>query len=80
MVLLIALEVSFFEWLRYYQELQYLPDDYHFWKILKSLREIKSTRLHDDGLYAGLLIRLIAYVFLIRLKLTKSFFNSLLQR
>jgi hypothetical protein len=45
----------------------------HFWKILKSLLKIKSMRLHDDGLYAALLIKVVAYLLLIRLKLKKSF-------
>ena len=45
----------------------------HFWKILKSVLQIKSMRLHDDGLYASLLIKVVAYLLLIRFKLTKSF-------
>lgn len=45
----------------------------HFWKILKSLLQIKSMRLHDDGLYTGLLVKVIAYLLLVRLKLKKNF-------
>lgn len=45
----------------------------HFWKILKSVLQIKSMRLHDDGLYASLLIKIVAYLLLVRLKLKKSF-------
>ena len=30
-------------------------------------------RLHDDGLYAALLIKVVAYLFLVRLKLKKNF-------
>ena len=45
----------------------------YFWKILKSLLKIKSMRLHDDGLYASLLIKVFAYLFLMRLKLKKNF-------
>ena len=44
-----------------------------FWKILKSLLKIKSMRLHDDGLYASLLIKIFAYLLLMRLKLKKNF-------
>jgi hypothetical protein len=44
-----------------------------FWKILKSLLKIKSMRLHDDGLYAALLIKVVAYLFLVRVKLKKNF-------
>ena len=44
-----------------------------FWKILKSLLKIKSMRLHDNGLYAALLIKVVAYLFLVRLKLKKNF-------
>ena len=44
-----------------------------FWKILKSLLKIKSMRLHDDGLYASLLIKVFTYLLLIRLKLKKNF-------
>jgi hypothetical protein len=45
----------------------------YFWKILKSLLQIKSMKLHDDGLYASLLIKVFAYLFLMRLKLKKNF-------
>jgi hypothetical protein len=47
----------------------------HFWKILKSVLKIKSMQLHDDGLYASLLIKVMAYLLLIRLKLKKNFFK-----
>ena len=35
-----------------------------FWKILKSVLSINSMRLRDDGLYTGLLIKIIAYLWL----------------
>lgn len=44
-----------------------------FWKILKSVLGIKSMRLHDDGLYAALLIKVIAYILAIRLKKEKPY-------
>ncbi len=34
-----------------------------FWKILKSVLAISSMRLRGDGLYTGLLVKIIAYLF-----------------
>lgn len=44
-----------------------------FWKILKSVLGIKSMRLQNDGLYAALLIKVIAYILAIRLGKEKPF-------
>ncbi len=46
-----------------------------FWKILKSIFKVKSMRLRGDGLYAGLLIKVLSYLFVLRLKSDKSFFE-----
>jgi hypothetical protein len=44
-----------------------------FWKILKSVFQIKSMKLHGDGLYTGLLIKVLAYLLAMRLKVQKTF-------
>jgi hypothetical protein len=44
-----------------------------FWKILKSVFRIKSMQLQGDGLYTALLIKIISYLLLIRLKGRKPF-------
>ena len=44
-----------------------------FWKILKSTFQIKSMRLQGNGLYTGLLVKVIAYLLSIRLKAENSF-------
>lgn len=44
-----------------------------FWKILKSTFKIKDMRLRSDGLYAALLIKVIAYLIAIQLKSKKTF-------
>ena len=36
-----------------------------FWKILKSVLAIGLMRLRGDGLYTGLLIKIMAYLFVI---------------
>ncbi len=40
----------------------------YFWKILKSVFRVKDMRLHGDGLYAALLIKVIAYILAVRLR------------
>lgn len=44
-----------------------------FWKMLKSVFKIKSMQLQGDGLYMGLLIKVLSYLLVIRLKLLKPF-------
>jgi len=44
-----------------------------FWKIPESVSEIKSMQLRDDGLYAALLTKIIAYILAIRLKREKAY-------
>ena len=44
-----------------------------FWKILKSLLAIGSMRLRGDGLYTGLLIKIMAYLFVTSLQYYSSF-------
>ena len=39
-----------------------------FWKIMKSIFQIRSMHLQGDGLYAALLIKLFAYLLALRLK------------
>ena len=39
-----------------------------FWKILKSVLAIQLMRLRGDGLYTGLLIKIMAYLFFISLQ------------
>lgn len=45
----------------------------HFWKLLKSVFKIKSMQLQGDGLYAGLLVKILSYLLAIRLKTHKSY-------
>lgn len=45
----------------------------YFWKILKSVFHIKSMRLQGNGLYTGLLIKMMAYLLAVRLKTQKIF-------
>ena len=45
----------------------------HFRKILKSVFQIKSMRLQGDGLYAGLLVKILSYLLAVRLKGQKKF-------
>ena len=47
----------------------------HFWKILKSLLGIKSMRLQGNGVYTALVIKVVAYLFVMGLKLKKPFFK-----
>ena len=44
-----------------------------FWRMLKSVFKINSMQLQGDGLYVGLLIKVLSYLLAIRLKLLKPF-------
>ena len=44
-----------------------------FWKTLKSVFHIHAMHLHGDGLYMGLLIKVLAYLLAIRLKGQREF-------
>jgi hypothetical protein len=44
-----------------------------FWKMLKSVFKINSMQLQGDGLYAGLLVKMLSYLLAIRLKGLHSF-------
>jgi len=44
-----------------------------FWKTLKSIFHIREMRLHGDGLYAALLIKVLAYLLAIRLKVRRAY-------
>jgi len=44
-----------------------------FWKMLKSIFHLKSIQLRGDGLYAGLLIKILAFLMVLRLKSQKGF-------
>jgi len=46
-----------------------------FWRLLKSVFRLKSIQLRGDGLYAGLLIKVIAYLMVLRLSSQKAFRN-----
>lgn len=46
-----------------------------FWRLLKSVFRLKTIQLRDDGLYAGLLIKVIAYLIVGRLLSQKAFQN-----
>lgn len=46
-----------------------------FWRLLKSVFRIKSIQLRGDGLYAGLLIKVIAYLLVLRLQAQTAFKN-----
>ncbi len=51
-----------------------------FWKTLKSVFKFKEMRLQGEGLYTGLLIKVLAYLLTIRLQKKKEFLKlSLLQ-
>ena len=47
-----------------------------FWKTLKSTLKIKDMRLQAQGLYTGLVIKILAYLLAIRLKRERAFSNS----
>ena len=46
-----------------------------FWRLLKSVFRLKTIQLRGDGLYAGLLIKVIAYLMMLRLHSQKAFKN-----
>lgn len=46
-----------------------------FWRLLKSVFRLKTIQLRDDGLYAGLLIKVMAYLMVGRLLGRKAFQN-----
>ena len=46
-----------------------------FWKTLKSTFKIKEMRLQEQGLYTGLVIKILAYLLAIRLKTQRPFSN-----
>ena len=46
-----------------------------FWRLLKSVFRLKTIQLRDDGLYAGLLIKIMAYLMVGRLLWRKTFKN-----
>jgi hypothetical protein len=39
-----------------------------FWKIMKSIFQIRSMQLQGDGLYTALLIKVFAYLLVLRLQ------------
>lgn len=47
-----------------------------FWKVLKSIFKIKEMRLQKQGAYTGLVIKVLAYLFAMRLKRKREFSNS----
>ena len=49
-----------------------------FWKLLKSTFKIKEMRLHGEGIYTGLVIKILAYLLAMRLKREPRFSNSTL--
>lgn len=44
-----------------------------FWRLIKSTFQIKSMRLQGDGLYVGLLIKLLSYLLVSRLQFLPEF-------
>ena len=46
-----------------------------FWRLLKSVFRLKTIQLRGDGLYAGLPIKVIAYLMILRLLSQKAFKN-----
>ncbi len=46
-----------------------------FWRLLKSVFRLKTIQLRDDGLYAGLLIKVMSYLMVGRLLGRKAFQN-----
>ncbi len=46
-----------------------------FWKILKSVLAISSMRLRGDGLYTGLLVKIMAYLFFTSFQYRPSFLH-----
>jgi len=46
-----------------------------FWKIMKSIFQIRSMQLQGDGLYTALLIKVLAYLLAVRLQAQGVFFQ-----
>ena len=46
-----------------------------FWKIMKSIFQIRSMQLQGDGLYTALLIKVLAYLLALRLQAEGAFFK-----
>ena len=46
-----------------------------FWRLLKSVFRLKTIQLRGDGLYAGLLFKVSAYLMVLRLRSQKAFRN-----
>jgi len=46
-----------------------------FWKIMKSIFQLRAMHLHGDGLYTGLLIKVIAYLLALRVQALGVFFK-----
>ena len=44
-----------------------------FWKILKSVLKIAETKLRKQGIYTGLLIKVIAYLIFLSIQLLSPF-------
>ena len=44
-----------------------------FWKIMKSIFHMRSMQLQDDGLYTALLIKVFAYLLVLRLQAQGAF-------
>jgi Transposase DDE domain len=44
-----------------------------FWKLLKSVLQVRAMHLHGDGLYAGLLIKVLAYLLAMRIRTHRAF-------
>jgi hypothetical protein len=47
-----------------------------FWKLLKSILQIKAMQLRDHGLYTALFIKILAFLILIKCKQIKAFSHS----
>jgi hypothetical protein len=47
-----------------------------FWKILKSICQIRSMQLQGDGLYTSLLIKVLTYLLAVRMKARREFSQS----
>ena len=47
-----------------------------FWKIMKSIFQLRSMHLQGDGLYTALLIKVFAYLLALRLQAQGVFSNS----
>lgn len=43
------------------------------WKTLKSIFHIREMRLHGDGIYTALLLKVVAYLLAIRLEVQRAY-------